>query len=138
MQASAASQTTVSPAETLKDVLDQAGLPAELLSYTRASVGGVQAQLLERVSRASGTVVFVSTARTRMGDEERTFAQAVARAAPSFVHLALWNPYHVADLPVPALVTFGFRETSLRAAAAALAGAPVTGTPPITLEPLSD
>ncbi len=135
VRASAASQTTVSPAETLREVLDQAGLPAELLSYTRASVGEAQAGLLERISRAPGTVVFVSTARTRMGAEERAFAQAVARAARSFVHLALWNPYNVSDLPAPALVTFGFREMSLRAAAAALAGAPVTGKSPIILEP---
>lgn len=138
VQASAASQTTVSPAEALGDALEQAGLAAELLRYSRES--GVvleEARLLERVTRAPGTVVFVSTARTRMDAEERAFAQAVARAAPSFVHLALWNPYHVNDLPAPALVTFGFREMSLRAAAAALAGAPVSGTPPVTLEPLS-
>ncbi len=137
VRASAASQTTVSPAETLREVLDQAGFPAQLLSYTRDTLAETQ-DLLPRVAQASGTVVFVSTARTRMGAEERAFAQAVARAARSFVHLALWNPYHVSDLPAPALVTFGFREMSLRAAAAALTGAPVTGKPPITLEPLSD
>ena len=136
VRASAASQTTVSPAETLRDVLAQSGLPAELLSYTRATLIEARA-LLPRIAGASGTVLFVSTARTRMGEEERDFAQAVARTAPSFLHLALWNPYHVNDLPAPALVTFGFRETSLRAAAAALAGAAVTGTPPVTLEPLS-
>ncbi len=83
-------------------MLDQADLPADLLSYTWASVGGVP----ERVIQVPGTVVFVSTARTRIEAEERAFAQAVARATPSSVHLALWIPFHVADLPVPALVTF--------------------------------
>jgi len=137
VRASAASQTTVSPAEKLRDVLEEAGFSVQLLPYTRENLGEARA-LLPRVAGASGTVVFVSTARTRMSAEERAFALAVAHAAPSFVHLALWNPYHVSDLPAPALVTFGFRDTSLQAVAAALAGADVTGTLPVTLEPRSN
>ena len=134
VQASAASQTTVSPVERLKDVLEDAGFSVQLLAYTRDTLAEARALLL-RVAGAPGTVMFVSTARTRLGADERAFAQAVAHAAPSFVHLALWNPYHVTDLPAPALVTFGFRDMSLRAVAAALAGAPVTGLLPVTLEP---
>lgn len=134
VQASAASQTTVSPAHKLRDVLETAGFSVQLLPYTRSALAEAQT-LLPRVAGAPGTVVFVSTARTRMDTDERAFAQAVARAAPSFVHLALWNPYSVADLPTPALVTFGFRDASLQAAAAALAGAPVTGALPVRLEP---
>lgn len=134
VRASAASQTTVSPVQRLKDVLEEAGFPVQLLSYSRDTLAEARA-LLPRVSGAPGTVLFVSTARTRMEAGELAFAQGVARCAPSFVHLALWNPYHVSDLPVPALVTFGFRDASLRALAAALAGAEVTGTSPVTLEP---
>ncbi len=134
VQASAASQTTVSPVETLQGVLEEAGFSVQLLRYTRETLTEAET-LLPRIAGAPGTVVFVSTARTRMDTDERAFAQAVARAAPSFVHLALWNPYHVSDLPAPALVTFGFRKASLRAAAAALAGAPVTGVLPVVLEP---
>ena len=134
VQASAASQTTVSPVEKLQDVLEGAGFSVQLLPYTRATLAEARA-LLPRVTEAPGTVVFVSTARTRMDSEERAFAQEVAHRAPSFVHLALWNPYHVTDLPAPALITFGFRDASLRAAAAALARASVTGILPVTLEP---
>lgn len=41
------------------------------------------------------------------------------RARPA-LHLALWNPEHVSALPLPALVTYGFREVNLRAMAARL------------------
>ena len=136
VRASAASQTTVSPVEKLREVLEDAGFALQLLPYTRETLAEAH-NLLPRVTEAPGTVLFVSTARTRMSDAERAFARAVARAAPSFIHLALWNPYSVNDLPAPALVTFGFREASLHAVAAALAGAPVTGISPVTLEPHS-
>ena len=67
-----------------------------------------------------------------MGDDERSFAQAVAQCARGFVHLALWNPYHAEDLPGPALLTFGFREASLQAVAASWDEA--NATSPVKLE----
>jgi beta-N-acetylhexosaminidase len=133
VRASAASQATVSPLRGLEAALTEAGEQVAVLAYERATLAERQEDLLNRVARASGTVVFVSTARTRMSPEERDFARAVADRAPSFAHLALWNPYHVNDLPGPALVTFGFRERSLQAVAQ---GGEASGTSPVRLEPL--
>ena len=133
VRASAASQATVSPVSDLAAALDEEGLPTTLLAYDRATLAETRADLLKRVAQAPGRVVFVSTGRTRMGEDEREFARAVARAAPSFAHLALWNPYHVDDLPGPALVSFGFREWSLRAVARTRGEA--VGISPVRLEP---
>ena len=132
VHASAASQATVSPVRRLAEILTQLGTPTTLLTYDRDELAATQAALLEKASHASGTVVFVSTARTRMGDDERSFAQAVAQRARGFVHLALWNPYHAKDLPGPALLTFGFREASLQAVAASWDEA--NATSPVKLE----
>ena len=132
VHASAASQATVSPVHRLAEILTQLGTPTTLLTYDRDELAATQTALLEKASHASGTVVFVSTARTRMGDDERNFAQAVAQRARGFVHLALWNPYHAKDLPGPALLTFGFREASLQAVAASWDEA--NATSPVKLE----
>ena len=71
-----------------------------------------------------------------MGEEEVGWGLEVARAAEELhVHVALWNPYHVEDLPGPAVVSFGFRPESLWAVAAVLSGATASGTPPVSLKP---
>lgn len=43
-------------------------------------------------------------------------------AAPPDLHLCLWNPYAVLDVPAPALVTCGFRPEALAALRSVLAG----------------
>ncbi|PTA66349.1 glycoside hydrolase family 3 N-terminal domain-containing protein [Deinococcus arcticus] len=50
-------------------------------------------------------------------------ARLAARPAPA-VHLALWAPDAAAQLPLPALVTHGFRRAHLQAAAQVLTGVP--------------
>ncbi len=72
-----------------------------------------------------------------MADAEVAFAREVMRAAPRALHVALWNPYHVLDLPGPALVAFGFRERSARALARALSTGQAHGTPSVPLEVLA-
>jgi len=131
---SAASQLVVSPARALVAALEEAGFSVTYATYDREAPAEGHAAVLEAV--AGGDVaLFVSTARTRMSEGERSLAQEVARRAKAFVHVALWNPYHVFDLPGPALVTFGFREGSARAAARALVTGEAVGKAPVRLEP---
>ncbi|MEK8050439.1 beta-N-acetylhexosaminidase [Ideonella sp. DXS22W] len=51
------------------------------------------------------------------------------------LHLVLWNPFQVADIPAPALVTWGYAEGALAALAAWLRGRlDAHGVPPAELE----
>jgi len=63
-------------------------------------------------------VLLATTGRWDLPAVTRRLADAVrGRAA---LHLALWNPEHVAALSLPAVITHGFRPANLRALAAAL------------------
>ena len=75
-------------------------------------------------------LIFASTGRHRLSDP----ARALAASARPDLHLAVWNPFTVADVAAPALVTFGFRPEALLALEAVLAGSPITGKPPIALQ----
>jgi beta-N-acetylhexosaminidase len=77
------------------------------------------AQVLQ-AARQADRVLWLSAGRLRPGAEERALAREAFRLAPSFLHLAVYNPYAVLDIPGPALLTYGFRESSLRALAPAL------------------
>ena len=70
------------------------------------------------VHRPGTPVVFASTSRLRLSEPVKALA---ARVAPA-LHLALWNPYNAADVPAPALLTYGFRPEALDAALAWLTG----------------
>ncbi len=59
--------------------------------------------------RPGTPVIFASTSRRRLSEDAQAF---VALISPT-LHLALWNPYAVLDVPAPALVTYGFRPEAL-------------------------
>lgn len=84
---------------------------------------------------ASATVIWlVSAARRRTPGGLRELAEAVRRLGRPAGHLCLGNPFTAGDLPLPALLTFGLRLPSLRAAARVLAGAAApTGRLPVPL-----
>jgi beta-N-acetylhexosaminidase len=130
---SAASQLTATPAETLARALEAAGYPVTRAFHEVERGAAQHAELLERAAQSDLTL-FASTARTRMGEAEVSFAREVMGAAPRALHVALWNPYAVLDLPGPALVAFGFREHSARAVVRALSTGEAPGTPPVRLE----
>lgn len=52
-------------------------------------------------------------------------------AARGGLHLALWNPEHARALPLPVLVTYGFRPAHLAALARALTGGKAPGVLPL-------
>ncbi|HEX7022947.1 MAG TPA: glycoside hydrolase family 3 N-terminal domain-containing protein, partial [Trueperaceae bacterium] len=134
--ASAASQTTIAPAQDLARALEAQGFAVTEALYDRQAPEQDRAAALA-LARDADAALFVSAGRTRMHEAETDLARAVAATTAHFVHVALWNPYQVLDVPGPALVSFGFRPASLRAVAAALAGEAVTGVAPVPLEPLT-
>lgn len=74
--------------------------------------------------------LFATTSRWALGDDELTLAKLAGESA---VHLALWNPYHVATLGRAAFVTYGFRDDALAALRDVLLGAEAPGRLPVTL-----
>ncbi len=85
--------------------------------------------ILEAVQNATTPIIFASTTRKRLTEE----VKALARAAKPDLHLALWNPYNVLDVPAPAIVTFGYRTEAIQALLEVLKGAAITGIAPIRL-----
>jgi beta-N-acetylhexosaminidase len=79
------------------------------------------------VEQLTGPVVFASTSRHRL----TTDAKTLARAANPVLHLALWNAYSVADVPAPAIVTFGFRPEAIEALLEVLQGSSIVGKSPV-------
>ena len=129
----AASDRVESPAQMLAELLSDQGFEVTKAFYDRDDIAETRASILEKVAKG-GTVLFVSTSRTRMGEAEKSFALEVAAKASNFLHVALWNPYHVLDLPQPALISFGFRESSVQAVLEVLTGGEVLGKLPIDLK----
>jgi beta-N-acetylhexosaminidase len=89
---------------------------------------------LELLSANAGVIWLVSAARRRTPSGLRELARAVRGLGRPAGHLCLGNPFTAGDLPLPALLTFGLRLPSLRAAARVLAGTAVpTGRLPVPL-----
>ncbi len=72
----------------------------------------------DRFHRPGTPVAFATTARHRPSGDA---LQLIAHVKPT-LHLALWNPYAVLDVPAPAILTFGFRPEALDALQAWLKG----------------
>lgn len=132
---SAATQATVSPANGLATALRERGVRVREVTYQAGKAAEARAPALA-AGEGSDLLIFASTARTMLQDDEVDLARQLAGAPTQFLHVALWNPYVVNVLPGPALVTFGWRERSVRAAAAALLDeTPLVAAAPVPLQP---
>jgi len=132
---SAATQATVSPAQGLAAALRERGVDVTEVPYQAGAAGAALVPALA-AGEDSDLLIFASTARTKLQADEVDLARQLAEAPTQFLHVALWNPYVVNALPGPALVTFGWRERSVTAAAAALLGdTPFVATAPVPLQP---
>ncbi len=129
VRASAASQVTVRPVEPLERALAERGV-----RMRRVALEGAAALAPGRAA----LVVFASTSRTRIRDDEAAAGwsafQAARRAGVPFLHLALWNPYSAERLPGPALLAFGFAARCAAAVADALLGEASFAVSPVPLE----
>lgn len=153
----AATQAAVSPASGLASALRERGVEVVEVPYQPDEAASVLAQA-SSVAETADLLVFASTARTVIKDSEVELARGLAEGLrggadfdgaggaesaetaswhghrAAFVHVALWNPYLVRVVPGPALVTFSWRDRSLKAAAAALLGEiPASATAPAKL-----
>ena len=130
---SAATQSTVDPGKEFAEELRQAGVDVRLLRIDPASPPSMRV-VLEEAGMDFSACLFVSTGRTRLKGPLVRLAADLTDAAPSYVHVALWNPYSVELLPGPALLTFGWRKASLQAAVRTLlTGGTAPGRSPIPI-----
>jgi len=131
MVGGSASENMTTPAEELAKALESE-FKFDKLSYDKEDVSG--SEILTQI--ANEDVVFVSSSRLRMTEAEKEFVQAIAKNASSFLHIALWNPYHSEDLPEPALLSFGFSPWSIKAVVETLKSLQASGIAPISLKTL--
>jgi beta-N-acetylhexosaminidase len=134
VRASAATDTTARPTEALVDALRRAGHHPHWLADAdgaalRAALADADALLVVTTSRVPLAPDAVAAGRA-------AFAGAAERGVPA-VHVALWNPAHVASLPGPALASFGFRPDAVAAVVHALGTGEAPGRSPIPLAPWS-
>jgi beta-N-acetylhexosaminidase len=123
-------------ADAPSDGVSEPGLPARVLIDKLAPLYQLDVVAYDRRdsenwSQWSDDGVFTivaSNTRARYGERERNTWR------PD-LHLALWNPYAAADLPCPALVTYGFASPALDAVVDWLKGnLQATGTLPAPLD----
>ena len=124
----------ITQASVVSDGVSEAGLPAESVAALFEAFADVEFVHLADLRRLQlsdlpqdGRLnVLVSNHRGRFG--------GAARETRPDLHLALWNPFQVLDVPAPALITWGYAEGAMVALKAWLEGkGAATATPPVTL-----
>jgi beta-N-acetylhexosaminidase len=118
----------------VSDGVSEAGLPAK---DVRALFGGfknVQFDTLPDLLQVSPADFPQDGRFNILVSNHRKRYPAQARLARADLHLALWNPFQVMDLEMPALVTWGYADGALAAAQLWLEGdALATAQPPVPL-----
>lgn len=123
-----ATQQVVTPGQDFAALLKENGYQVNSVAFQPETLD-VQ-DVLARVQEGH-TIIYSSSGRARLPEREQQLVRELARCHPGrYVHLSLWNPYHVQSLPRPALLAFGFRPAQLQAALEALTGTPTDGTLP--------
>ena len=125
----------ITQASVISDGVSEAGLPASAVAALFDGFSDVVFVHLPdlRALQASDAPqdgrfnVLVSNLRRRYGP--------AAAGAKLDLHLALWNPFQVLDLPAPALISWGYADGALAAVRAWLRGDLIaTATPPVSLK----
>lgn len=88
---------------------------------------------LEQAAQHADFLLYASTSRRNLNPAEIELAQKVVALNKPALHLALWNPYYIRQIPLPALVAYGFRPPTLQALAEAIAGQTPRGQLPFKL-----
>lgn len=140
VRASAATDATARPAQALVDALTAAGYRARWVASdgdhgaAAAPGGALDAALADADALLVVSATRVPLDAAAIAAARAAFDRAAVRAVPA-VHVALWNPAHVAALPGPALVAFGFRPDAVRAVVHALRTGEAPGRAPLPLAP---
>ena len=117
-----------SPAFAFADKLEAKGLKLKRIFYHPDDFS--KSALLDELGSLN---LFASTSRQRLSKEEVELANDIARASPTFMHVALWNPYSALDVAKPAILSFGFIDAKLNRTIEILFGAEAEGSPPFEL-----
>jgi beta-N-acetylhexosaminidase len=118
------------------DGVSEAGPSGEAVAALFEAYGAVEIVQIDdlrnldwdRLPQDGRATVLASNQRARYGE--------TARRWRPHLHLALWNPFQVLDVPAPALVSWGFADGALTAVRAWLEGrAAAPGHAPVSLAP---
>ncbi|WP_069811274.1 glycoside hydrolase family 3 protein [Streptomyces sp. TP-A0874] len=114
------------PTQVLAEALTELGFTAEALS-NGSSTSPTQEQIDAAVAAADGKdAVVVLTNNVTGSSSQRTLVSALAATGVPVVHLAIRNPYDIAQLPTgsftASLASYCWTDVEIRAAARVLAG----------------
>ena len=118
------------------DGVSEAGPSGEVVASLFEAFGAVEIVQVDdlqhldwdQLPQDGRSTVLASNQRARYGEKARRWRPQL--------HLALWNPFQVLDVPAPAVVTWGFADGALTALRAWLEGrAAAPGRAPVPLVP---
>ncbi|GGJ25026.1 hypothetical protein GCM10008938_08910 [Deinococcus roseus] len=122
-------EDTLSPSH-LQERLQEVFPSLTLLTYPQHDALQVLPQL-QQALQDTQQVLLGGLARELFTPEEQQLVATVQQQNLPILHLALWNPYQVMQLDLPALITYGFRDNALQALQEALQGKNPTGKLPV-------
>lgn len=114
--------------------VSEAGLSAQAVRALFAGFNDVQFVEVANLRAASPAVLNDVDGRTTVLVSNHRPRYAQSGAMQPALHLVLWNPFQVLDVPAPAVVTWGHADGALAALKDWLEGrAPAPGIPPVAL-----
>ena len=119
------------------DGVSDAGPPADRIASLFAAFRDVDLVEVDDLPRLDWRTLPRDGVATVLASNHRARYGAAARAWRPQLHLALWNPFQVLDVPAPALVSWGFADAALAALRAWLEGrGDAPGRVPVPLKQL--
>ena len=125
----------VTQASVISDGVSEAGLPVERVHALFANFADVEFLLMSKLSQLdAGDVPRDHRLNVLVSNQRKRYAETAAGAAID-LHLAIWNPFQVLDLPSSAsVITWGYADGAMVALKAWLEGrAEASAVPPVTL-----
>lgn len=122
-------EDTLSP-EHLQARLQEVYSEVKLLTYTQQDPLKVLPEL-SLALQDTQHVFLGGLARELFNPEEQQLIAEVQSSGVPILHLALWNPYQVMQLGLPALITYGFRDNALQGLTETLQGKSPAGKLPV-------
>ena len=124
----------VTQASVISDGVSEAGLPVERVSALFAGFADVELLQVQNLSQLTADDVPCDARLNVLVSNQRKRYAASAASAAIDLHLAIWNPFQVLDLPAPAVITWGYADGAMAALKAWLEGAASAGAKaPVTL-----
>jgi beta-N-acetylhexosaminidase len=120
------------------DGVSEAGAGADAVAALFAGHADIELVRVPDLARFDPGMLPSDGRRVVLASNHRQRYAAPMRGWQPELHLALWNPFQVADIAAPAVVTWGYAEGALAALRAWLEGrAEASGTAPVALAPHS-